>query len=133
MLQLDKITKYTTKLTEEFDVRPQGCEKQYIKSLSGGNQQKLIIAREILSNPDVLIAVQPTRGIDIGAIEFIHKTLIAERNKGKAILLISLDLDEILSLSDTIGVIYEGQITEYFENENIDEHRPGFLMAGGKT
>ncbi|MCL1883699.1 MAG: ABC transporter ATP-binding protein [Defluviitaleaceae bacterium] len=131
VLQFDEITKYASELIEAFDVRPRGCEKQQIKSLSGGNQQKFIIAREVFNNPDVLIAVQPTRGVDIGAIEFIHRALVAERDKGKAILLISLDLDEILGLSDTIGVIYEGKIVEELKNENIDENKLGFLMAGG--
>jgi len=133
VLQFDEITKYASKLIEAFDVRPSGCEKRKIKSLSGGNQQKFIIAREVFNNPDVLIAVQPTRGVDIGAIEFIHHALIAERDKGKAILLISLDLDEILGLSDTIGVIYEGRIVEELKNENIDEKKLGFLMAGGTS
>ncbi|MCL2387932.1 MAG: ATP-binding cassette domain-containing protein, partial [Defluviitaleaceae bacterium] len=131
VLQFDEINKYATKLIEAFDVRPRGCEKRQIKALSGGNQQKFIIAREVFNNPDLLIAVQPTRGVDIGAIEFIHKSLVAERDKGKAILLISLDLDEILGLSDKIGVIYEGKIVKELKNENIDEKNLGFLMAGG--
>jgi simple sugar transport system ATP-binding protein len=132
VLQPEEITRYATRLIEAFDVRPRGCEKQPIKSLSGGNQQKFIIAREIFNNPDLLIAVQPTRGVDIGAIEFIHKALVTERDKGKAILLISFELDEILGLSDTIGVIYEGQIVAEFPNENIDEKELGLAMAGGK-
>jgi simple sugar transport system ATP-binding protein len=132
VLQPEEITRYATRLIEAFDVRPRGCEKQPMKSLSGGNQQKFIIAREISNNPDLLIAVQPTRGVDIGAIEFIHKALVAERDKGKAILLISFELDEILGLSDTIGVIYEGQIVAEFPNENIDEKELGLAMAGGK-
>jgi simple sugar transport system ATP-binding protein len=132
ILRFDEITKYASALIEAFDVYPRGCEKLKIKRLSGGNQQKFIIAREVFNNPDVLVAVQPTRGVDIGAIEFIHHTLIAERDKGKAILLISFDLDEILGLSDKIGVIYEGRIIEEFANENIDEKKLGFLMAGGK-
>ncbi|MDR0272394.1 MAG: ABC transporter ATP-binding protein [Clostridiales bacterium] len=131
ILQFEKITKHATDLIEKFDIRPSGCEKTKMKSLSGGNQQKFIIAREITNNPDVLIAVQPTRGVDIGAIEFIHRTLLAEREK--AILLISLDLDEILSLSDTIGVIYEGKIVKTMKNENIDEEKLGLLMAGGNA
>ncbi|MCL2197557.1 MAG: ABC transporter ATP-binding protein [Defluviitaleaceae bacterium] len=130
VLQFDKINKYAGELIEAFDVRPRGCEKQPIKSLSGGNQQKFIIAREVFNDPDVLIAVQPTRGVDIGAIEFIHKALVAERDKGKAILLISLDLDEILALSDTIGVIYEGKIVEELKNTDVDENKLGLLMAG---
>ncbi|MCL1863044.1 MAG: ABC transporter ATP-binding protein [Defluviitaleaceae bacterium] len=133
ILQFEKINAYASELIEAFDVRPRGCEKQPIKSLSGGNQQKFIIAREVFNDPDLLIAVQPTRGVDIGAIEFIHKALVAERDKGKAILLISLDLDEILALSDTIGVIYEGKIVEELENINVDENRLGLLMAGASV
>jgi len=134
ILNFDEINKYATKLIEEFDVRPAGCEKTPIRALSGGNQQKFIIAREINNNPDLLIAVQPSRGVDVGAIEFIHKSLIAERDKGKAILLVSLELDEIIDVSDTIGVIYNGQISEYLKNdETVDENKLGLLMAGGKS
>lgn len=132
ILNFSEINKYAKKLIQNFDVRPNNCEKLPIRSLSGGNQQKFIIAREIYNNPDLLIAVQPSRGVDVGAIEFIHKALIRERDKGKAIILISLELDEILDLSDTIGVIYNGTIIEYIENDDtIDENKLGLLMVGG--
>ena len=111
---------FTEKLVKEYDIRPVDCKYTKIRNLSGGNQQKLIIGREIANDPELLIAVQPTRGLDVGAIEYVHKTLINLRDKGKAILLISLELDEILSVSDKIGVIYDGSIN------NV-----GLLMAGG--
>ena len=92
----------------------------------------MVIGREIENDPDLLIAVQPTRGLDVGAIEYVHKTLINLRNKGKAILLISLELDEILDVSDKIAVIYDGSIVGEFAQEDADEHKIGLLMAGGK-
>ena len=95
------------------------------------NQQKVIIGREISNNPDVLIAVQPTRGLDVGAIEYVHKTLVAERDRGTAILLISLELDEVMSVADTIAVIYAGAIVDTFKQGDVDENRIGLLMAGG--
>ena len=119
-------------LIKQFDIRPDNCENQKVKGLSGGNQQKVIIAREVANNPDLLIAVQPTRGLDVGAIEFIHKTLIAERDKGKAILLISYELDEVMNLSDTMAVIYDGKIVHTFEGGTSDENTVGLLMAGGR-
>lgn len=126
------INKFTDGLVDEYKISPQNCYKTPIKKLSGGNQQKLIIAREIANKPDLLIAVQPTRGLDVGAIEYVHKTLIKERDNGKAILLISLDLDEIMDLSDTISVIYNGEILETFIQNEADEKTLGLLMAGGK-
>lgn len=102
-----------------------------IRGLSGGNQQKVIIGREIANDPELLIAVQPTRGLDVGAIEYVHKTLIRERDKGKAILLISLELDEILNVADTIGVIYDGSINAILSRSEADENSIGLLMAGG--
>ena len=131
-LNHDERDKFTNKLIEEYDVRPPECKDKRIRSLSGGNQQKLVIGREIANNPDLLIAVQPTRGLDIGAIEYVHKTLIRLRDSGKAILLISLELDEILDLSDRVAVIYNGCIVGEFTQEEADEQRIGFLMAGGK-
>lgn len=118
-------------LLKEYDVRPEGCEDLLIRGLSGGNQQKVIIGREIANDPDLLIAVQPTRGLDVGAIEYVHKTLIRERDKGKAILLISLELDEILNVADTIGVIYDGSINAILDRSEADENSIGLLMAGG--
>lgn len=117
-------------LIEEFDVRTPH-EKTPARALSGGNQQKAIIAREVDRSPNLLIAAQPTRGLDVGAIEFIHKKLIEERDKGRAILLISLELEEVLNLSDTIAVIYEGEIVSVVEAAKTDEQELGLLMAGG--
>ena len=122
---------YTKKLIKDYDIRPDNCEHQPVRGLSGGNQQKVIIAREISNNPDVLIAVQPTRGLDVGAIEYVHKMLIRERDAGKAILLISLELDEIMNVADTIDVIYDGSIVGSFRQGEVDEKQIGLLMAGG--
>ena len=122
---------HTKQMIKDYDIRPDGCENQMVRGLSGGNQQKVIIAREVFNNPDLLIAVQPTRGLDVGAIEYVHKTLIRERDKGKAVLLISFELDEIMNISDTIGVIYNGAIVETFNQGEVDENTIGLLMAGG--
>ena len=100
--------------------------------MSGGNQQKVIIGREVANNPDVLIAVQPTRGLDVGAIEYIHKELIKLRDQGKAVLLISLELSEVMNVADTIAVIYNGTIVDTFKQGTVDENTVGLLMAGGK-
>ena len=131
-LDYEQRDKFTNKLIQEYDVRPVGCKDAKMRNLSGGNQQKLVIGREISNNPDLLIAVQPTRGLDVGAIEYVHKTLINLRDQGKAILLISLELDEILDVSDRIGVIYDGSIVGEFSQEEATEHKVGLLMAGGK-
>jgi ABC-type uncharacterized transport system ATPase subunit len=114
---------------QKFDIRP--CDQSLqAKNFSGGNQQKLVLAREIEQNPDILIVGQPTRGVDIGAIEFIHKRLIELRDSGKAILLISVELDEILSLSDRIMVLFDGQIMGERVASNTNEKELGLLMAG---
>ena len=99
--------------------------------MSGGNQQKVIIAREISNNPDLLIAAQPTRGLDVGAIEFIHKYLVDQRNKNKAVLLVSFELDEIMDLSDNIAVIFDGKIVGEKPSNQTNEMELGRLMAGG--
>lgn len=104
-----------------------------IRGLSGGNQQKVIIGREIANNPDLLIAVQPTRGLDVGAIEHVHKILVEQRDKGKAVLLISLELDEVLSVADRIAVIYDGKIVGEFAQNEVNENTIGLLMAGGSN
>lgn len=124
--------KFTKQIIETYDVRPTNCRHQKIRNLSGGNQQKLVIGREIANNPDLLIAVQPTRGLDVGAIEYVHKTLVNLRDQGKAVLLISLELDEILDLSDKIAVIYDGEIVGEFDQKEATEKKVGLLMAGGK-
>ena len=131
MLDYPAIKEFTTGLIEQFDIRPAGCEEQPARGLSGGNQQKLIFAREVTSNPDVLIAFQPTRGLDVGAIEFVHKSLIEARDRGAAVLLVSFELDEVMDVSDTIDVIYHGQIVGSFPQGTVDEEQLGLLMAGG--
>jgi simple sugar transport system ATP-binding protein len=100
--------------------------------MSGGNQQKAIIAREIDKNPDLLIAVQPTRGLDVGAIEYIHKQLIAQRDAGHAVLLVSLELEEVMSISDRILVMYEGEIVGEFDPKVTTPEELGLYMAGAK-
>ncbi|QWT17397.1 ABC transporter ATP-binding protein [Collinsella sp. zg1085] len=124
---------FANQLIEHYDIRPANCAEQPARGLSGGNQQKVIIAREVSNNPDVLIAVQPTRGLDVGAIEYVHQALIAERDRGKAILLISFELDEIMSVADTIAVIYNGTIVGTFPQGSVDEQGLGLLMAGGAS
>jgi simple sugar transport system ATP-binding protein len=118
------------RLLQEFDIRPPDQEN-LAGNLSGGNQQKVIVAREFDQNPKLLIAAQPTRGIDVGSIEFIHQRLLQARNQGKAVLLISADLEEILSISDRIAVMYEGQIVGILNPEEATEERLGLMMTGG--
>jgi general nucleoside transport system ATP-binding protein len=117
------------KLLSEFDVRG-GGPQTLASSLSGGNQQKVVVAREVSRNPSVLVAAQPTRGLDVGAIEFVHRRLVEERDEGRAILLVSFELDEILSLSDRILVIYEGQIVAEY-TPDVSEEEIGIAMTGG--
>jgi simple sugar transport system ATP-binding protein len=114
---------------ERFDVRPADCWLE-AKSFSGGNQQKIVLAREIERNPDLLLVGQPTRGVDIGAIEFIHQQIVALRDEGKAILLVSVELDEIMSLSDRIAVFFDGQVMGERNPSETDEKELGLLMAG---
>ena len=131
ILKKDNIDKFAEELSEKFDIRPRNIN--YLAGdLSGGNQQKVIIAREITNNPDLLIAAQPTRGLDVGAIEYVHKYLVEQRNKGKAVLLISFELDEVLKLSDRISVIYEGKIVKTMKRKDTNEREIGLLMAGGR-
>ena len=130
ILNFSQITQKAKALIEQFDVRTPG-EHTLSRALSGGNQQKAIIAREVDRNPDLLIAAQPTRGLDVGAIEFIHKKLIEQRDKGKAVLLLSLELDEILNVSDRVAVIYEGKIVAIVDAKETNEQQLGLLMAGG--
>ncbi|MCJ8013301.1 ABC transporter ATP-binding protein [Paenibacillus sp. KQZ6P-2] len=126
------IDKQATRLIEQFDVRTPSIETK-ARSLSGGNQQKAIIAREIDKKPDLLIAAQPTRGLDVGAIEFVQKQLVAQRDQGKAVLLISFELDEIINVSDRIAVIYEGQIVGEVLPEQTNDQELGLMMAGSKV
>lgn len=131
-LKFDEIYRYADDLIQQFDIRSGQGSKTVARSMSGGNQQKAIVAREIDRNPDLLIAVQPTRGLDVGAIEYIHKKLIAERDAGKGILLISLELDEVMNVSDRILVIYEGKIVGELDPKEITVQKLGLYMAGSK-
>ena len=124
---------YGERLIQEYDVRSGQGNRTQVRSMSGGNQQKAIIAREIQQDTPLLIFVQPTRGLDIGAIENIHKQILAERDKGKAILLISLELDEIMNLADTIGVIYNGQIQKIADASTLTTKEVGQFMMGVKN
>ena len=133
ILNRKAIKKHAEELIEKFDVRPRGCAEAPAGTLSGGNQQKVIIAREVTNDKELLIAVNPTRGLDVGAIEFVHKYLVEQRNKNRAVLLVSFELDEIMSLSDRIEVIFDGQITGSVPGKDADEKELGFMMAGGKT
>ena len=131
ILNYNNITSYARKLMDEFDVRA-ASESVPASALSGGNQQKAIIAREIDRNPDLLIVSQPTRGLDVGAIEYIHKRLIEERDKGKAVLVVSFELDEILNVSDRIAVIHNGEIQGIVTPAETNKQELGILMAGGE-
>jgi len=119
----------TARKMATFDVRPP-IPTLSAKSFSGGNQQKIVVAREMERNPDLLLIGQPTRGVDIGAIEFIHKQVVALRDAGKAVLLVSVELDEIMSLSDRIAVMFDGQIMGTADPETTNERKLGLLMAG---
>ena len=127
----DVIFSHATKSIEDFDIRPQKSEKRPAGTLSGGNQQKVIIAREVQNDKDLLIAVNPTRGLDVGAIEYVHKYIVEQRNKGKAVLLVSFELDEIMSLSDIIDVIFDGKIVSSIPGAEANENELGLMMAGG--
>ena len=129
----DAIFSHATESIENYDIRPQNSERRPAGTLSGGNQQKVIIAREVQNDKDLLIAVNPTRGLDVGAIEYVHKYIVEQRNKGKAVLLVSFELDEIMSLSDTIDVIFDGKIVASMPGKGANENELGLLMAGGKV
>lgn len=129
----DAIFSHATESIENYDIRPRNSERRPAGTLSGGNQQKVIIAREVQNDKDLLIAVNPTRGLDVGAIEYVHKYIVEQRNKGKAVLLVSFELDEIMSLSDTIDVIFDGKIVASVPGEGANENELGLLMAGGKV
>ena len=131
-LKFDAIRKNAEELIERFDIRSGKGPTTEARSMSGGNQQKAIVAREIDLDTELLIAVQPTRGLDVGAIEYIHKQLIIQRDAGKAVLLISLELDEVLNVSDRIIVMYEGENVGEFDPNVTDENELGLYMAGSK-
>ena len=131
-LKFDAIRQYAKKLIEQFDIRSVQGEDSMVRGMSGGNQQKAIIARELDRNPEIVIAVQPVRGLDVGAIEYIHKQLIAQRDSGKAVLLVSLELDEVMNVSDRILVMYEGEIVADLNPKNTTVEELGLYMAGAK-
>jgi general nucleoside transport system ATP-binding protein len=132
ILQHPEISEFAMDLINKFDVRPIDEHKK-AGTLSGGNQQKVIIAREVTNDPDLLIAAQPTRGLDVGAIEFVHESLIIQRDANKAVLLVSHELDEVMNVSDRIAVIYEGKIVDIIDAKDADMESLGLLMAGGKS
>lgn len=131
-IKFDAVREYAEKLIEDYDVRSGQGAITTSASMSGGNQQKAIIARELDRDKDLIVAVQPTRGLDVGAIEHIHKQLINERDKGKAVLLVSLELDEVLGLSDRILVMYEGEIVGELDPKNTSADELGLYMSGAK-
>ena len=131
-LKKKEIRSYAEKLINKFDVRSSQGAVTVARTMSGGNQQKAIVAREIDKDPSFLIAVQPTRGVDVGAIELIHKQIIEERDKGKAVLLVSLELDEVMDVSDRILVMYEGEIVGEFKPEEVTVEELGLYMTGAK-
>jgi len=133
LLQRDVISDFAVNSVDKYDIRPKRCEKRPAGTLSGGNQQKVIIAREMQNDKDLLIAVNPTRGLDVGAIEYVHRYIVEQRNKGRAVLLVSFELSEILSLSDTVDVIFNGTIVKSMPGSAADENTLGLLMAGGKA
>ncbi len=131
-LKRKEIREYANGLIEQYDIRSGQGAVTEARSMSGGNQQKAIVAREIDKNPELLIAVQPTRGLDVGAIEYIHKQLVAQRDAGKGVLLISLELDEVMNVSDRILVMYEGEIVGEFDPKKVTVEELGLYMAGSK-
>jgi ABC-type uncharacterized transport system ATPase subunit len=123
------VWQYAVRVIKGFDIRAES-PAQPLGSLSGGNQQKVVVARELEGNPIVLIASQPTRGVDVGSIEFIHRQLVDRRDAGLAVLLVSSELDEVLSLADRVAVMYRGRIVGVVEGDQIDRDRVGLMMAG---
>lgn len=132
ILNKKNINDFSEMAEKKYDIRPGGSTYKKAGHLSGGNQQKVIIAREVENNKDVLIAFNPTRGLDVGAIEFVHKYLVEQRDKQKAVLLVSFELDEIMSLSDVIKVIFKGKIVKEVKAHDANENDLGLMMAGGK-
>ncbi len=128
----DEIDKYAEKLIERFDIRSSEGVNTTARSMSGGNQQKAIAAREIGRDPDLLLAVQPTRGLDVGAIEYMHKQIVSARDNGKAVLVVSFELSEVMQLADRILVMYEGEIVANVKPADVTEQELGLYMAGSK-
>lgn len=131
-MKRDAIRSYANVLIDQYDVRSGQGPVTVVRSMSGGNQQKAIIARELDREKPLIIAVQPTRGLDVGAIEYIHSQLVAERDKGRAVLLVSLELDEVMNLSDRILVLYEGEIVGELDPKQTSVQELGLYMAGAK-
>ncbi len=131
-MKFDAIRDYAHNLIERFDIRSSQGETSIARGMSGGNQQKAIIARELDKNPEIVIAVQPVRGLDVGAIEYIHEQLVAQRDAGKAVLLVSLELDEVMNVSDRIVVMYEGELVADLDPKQITTEELGLYMAGAK-
>ena len=131
-LKQKEIRSYAEKLIEQYDVRSGQGPITIARSMSGGNQQKAIIAREIDKDPKLLVAVQPTRGLDVGAIEYIHRQLIHQRDEGRAVLLVSLELEEVMNVSDRILVMYEGEIVGELDPKQTTREELGLYMAGAK-
>lgn len=131
-LKFDAIREYAKGLIEKFDIRSGQGENSIVRGMSGGNQQKAIIARELDRNPEIVVAVQPVRGLDVGAIEYIHKQLIKQRDEGKGVLLVSLELDEVMDVSDRIIVMYEGEIVADVDPKKVTVEELGLYMAGAK-
>lgn len=129
VLDSQRISEFATEAIETFDVRSTGKDVPAF-TLSGGNLQKVVIAREISAHPDLLIVAQPTRGLDIGSIEFVHQRIVDARDNGTAVLLVSAELEEVMSLSDRIAVLYEGEIVGTIDAENATEEGLGLWMAG---
>lgn len=132
VLDFTAITQHASSLISEYDIRAGEGPSMKARNMSGGNQQKVIIAREVDLSPDVLVVAQPTRGLDVGAIEYIRKRIVAERDKGRAILLVSLELDEIMNLCDRIAIISKGEIVGVFNAGEAEEYQIGCMMAGSK-
>jgi ABC-type uncharacterized transport system ATPase subunit len=131
-LNKPEIIKHAEKLVEQYDIRSSEGIKTTVRSMSGGNQQKAIAARELSRNPDILIAVQPTRGLDVGAIEYMHKEIVKARDRGKAVLVVSFDLSEVMRLADRILVMFEGELVANVKPSEITDKELGLYMAGAK-
>jgi len=131
-IKFDEVRAYSEGLIKQFDVRSGQGPITVVRSMSGGNQQKAIIAREIDKKHELLVAVQPTRGLDVGAIEYIHKQLVATRDAGKGVLLVSLELEEVMNVSDRILVMYEGEIVGELDPKTTTVQELGLYMSGAK-
>jgi simple sugar transport system ATP-binding protein len=131
-LKKAEMYKHADQLIKKFDIRSSEGARTRVRSMSGGNQQKAIAAREISRNPDLLLAVQPTRGLDVGAIEYMHSQIVKARDNGKAVLVVSFELSEVMRLADRILVIYEGEIVANVKPQEVTENELGLYMAGAK-